>query len=230
MIPAKDKPKKSTHKKAFTLIELMVTVVIMAILTTLSIKAFISNKKSEEINSIIHQIVQMTQTYVLDTQIGYLNGNGGYCSDDSTFNKVDAYRAIMCAGFKDKPYYVKNYNSDDEEKNGTSNKCDYIIIPSKVLNITKTDDNNMTACRIHYDFNESNTLYVGINCSYIKNERKRQLLENLLVNAFKRNFPTIYEDSNHDWKVSSYTSSGCSESNTSGNKTDGEIQFTLKTN
>jgi len=217
-------------KKAFTLIELIFVAVILAILTALSIKEFINHKKSQEINSIINQIVQMTNTYVLNLDIGYLNGSGGYCSDDNTFNKIDSYRAIKCAGFENKPYSVKTYNSDSDEKNGTDNKCNYIIIPSKILNITKTNDNNMTACRIHYTYDSSNTnkLYVGINCSYIKNDRRKELLEDLLVNAFKKNFPSIYDSRNHNWEVSSYTNSGCKESNTSGSIKDGEIEFTLK--
>jgi len=212
-------------KKGFTLIELIFVMIVLSVITVLSINSFIENKKNKEINALVKKIVDITQNYVLDTNYGYLNGSGDYCSDDNTFNKVDAYRAIQCAGFLNKPFSAKTYNSDDAEKNGANTVCNYIIIPTKVLS---TD--NGVACRIHYTFDSSDTniLYVGINCSYLNNARKRELLEKLLISAFRQNFPSIYEAEYPKWTINE--SAACSQDDNNGANNDGELKFKLKIN
>ena len=215
-------------KKSFTLIELTFTIIILGILSVLAFKKFIDNQKNKDVERIANQIVQITKTYVLDTDLGYLNGSGDYCSDDNTFAKVDAYRAIKCAGFLDRPYHSKTYLGDTDEKNGNYDKCDYIIIPAYALDV-KTIDGNNTACRIHYypDSNNSNVLYIGINCSYISSERKRMYAEKIITSVLRKNFPSLYENENFDWKVD-YTTSGCSMSDTDGDEKDGEVLVTFK--
>jgi len=215
-------------RKSFTMIELAIVVVVLGLLSILAFKNFVDNQKNKDVEKIANEIVEMTKDYVLDTTIGYLNGGGGYCSNDNTFAKIDAYRAIQCAGFLDKPYHSKTYLGDTSEKNGNYNKCDFIIIPAYALD-TQIINGNNTACRIHYysDSSDSNILYIGINCSFIKSERKKMYLEKIVSSALRKNFPSVYESENFNWKVN-YTFTGCSMSDSGGNDKDGELLVELK--
>ena len=216
------------NKKAFTMFELIFVVIFLSILAVFSINEFISKKKDEAITNLVNSIVTITKNYVLDVNNGYLNGSGGYCSDDNTFNKIDAYRAIQCIGLLNRPFSAKTYNGDTAEKNGANSVCNYISITGNALPSLKAlETPNGEVCRIHYTFDslDTNVLYVGINCSYLKNTREKALLEKLLINAFKQNFPSVYDGVDQKWTITE--SSSCSQKD-SGSDNDGELKFTLK--
>ncbi len=204
-------------KKAFTLIELIFVVIVITFLTFLGLKQYVEKKKANDLDALVNKIVLVTGSYVLDTNIGYLNGSGGYCSDDNTFNKVDAWRSINCAKFLNKPFSAYKGNSSES----TQDACSYIEIGDTVLN---TDSG--TACELHFYNNGDKTLYVEPDCHFIKNTRTKELLEKLLISAFKKNFPSVYSSSNQNWEISS--GNCASNGNTNGNNSDGELQITLK--
>ena len=212
-------------KKAFTLIELAVTAVLLSILVGLGIKSYLNKKENESLSNLVNTLVNITQSYVLDTQVGYLNGSGGYCGDDNTFNKIDAYRSIECINLLNKPF--KAYKGNSSENN--TDTCSYILIPAKnYVEGLKTSDNNVTDCKIYFaSGDDGNELYARFDCHYIKNERKRALFEKLLDNAFKKNFASIYKETKFNWQYNS--SSQCS-GDFNGNLKDGQLQITLKLN
>ena len=224
-------------KKAFTLIELAVTAVLLTILVGLGIKSYLNKKANESLNNLVNTLVNITQSYILDTQVGYLNGSGGYCGDDNTFNKIDAWRSIKCINLLDKP--LEAYK-DDSGKDSTDT-CSYITVSSinylegsvETIKTTDNSDNTTTKkegidCKVYFASGDSgNELYARFDCHYIKGARKRALFEKLLNNAFKKNFASVYEKTDFNWKASS--SYGCAGSLT-GNSSDGQLQITLKLN
>ena len=208
-------------RKGYTLVELAFTAVLLTILVALGIKSYLEKKDNEAINELAKNIVLSTKVYALDSQIGYLNGSGGYCSDDNTFNKIDAWRAINCAEFLNKPYLAYQGNSSKTNKD----KCAYIIFPAVDIMGKKTDDGNVTACRMYYDYPDEKTLYVNIDCSYIQNKRKRALIEKLIDSDFKKLLPSVYDSTDFKWKQTS----DCT-GNSGGTSDDGELRVTLKIN
>ena len=224
-------------KKAFTLIELAVSAVLLTILVALALKTYLDKKENEALNNLVNSLVTITKTYVLNTQVGYLNGSGGYCSDDNTFNKIDAWRTIKCINLLNKPFEAYKKNSGEN----STDTCSYIIIPAKnylegsvtTIKVTNNFNNTITKkeginCKVFFASGDNgNELYARFDCSYIKSPRKRALFEKLLDNAFKKNFASIYKETKFNWKFSSY--SDCS-GNLTGNSSDGQLQITLKLN
>lgn len=210
-------------KKGFTLIELIFVTVLMTIISALGVKAYLDKKENDGLQKLINNIDYITATYVLNTNVGYADGSGDYCSDDNTVNKVDAYRAINCIDLVDKPFSVYKANSGKD----THDKCAYIEVNSTVVNF----DNDKSPCRLHYDYADSgNILYIQANCSALKGDRKRKLFEELLNNSIKSNFASTYDKTYPDWKISNEGTTHCSSNNTDGNDSDGEIAFKLKLN
>jgi len=216
-------------KKAFTMIELIFVVVLLSILTVFSINEFINSKRNKALTDLVNSIVKVTKNYVLDLNKGYLNGAGGYCSDDNTFNKIDAYRAIQCIGLLNRPFSAVTYNSSSAEESGANSFCNYISMTGSALPALKTlRTPNGKVCRIHYGFNSSDTniLYVGINCSFLEDTREKELLEKMIITAFRQNFPSIYESTDQKWVINE--GAACSQGD-NGSDSDGELKITLKT-
>jgi type II secretory pathway pseudopilin PulG len=207
-------------KKAFTLFELVAVTIVMVILGSLSLKYYLDHQKNKDIDKVVNEIVNATRIYALDSKVGYVNGNGGYCSDDGSFAKITAVRALKCAEMEGKPF---NYNGDDDDINN------FINIPM-LITYTKIDVKNRngdtikekTGCKILYktDDDDKKILYVGIDCHYIPYERKRYMIENLLSTAFKENFPSLYEKT--------YFKGIPWESFDKGTKDDGKLIIELK--
>jgi prepilin-type N-terminal cleavage/methylation domain-containing protein len=85
------------NRKAFTLIELMVSMAIMSMIGWYFIMGNAFDTRTNKINRSYKNLTGFISTAVLDGDVGYPSSKGGSCSDDQFYLKLTAERARDCS-------------------------------------------------------------------------------------------------------------------------------------
>ena len=201
--------KKST-KKAFTLLELIFAIVLAAIISYFGLMQYLQHLKNQRIEAFLNNVNSVINIAIIDPIQGYVNGTGGYCSDDNTYRNITACRAIKCAK-------LDNIFSLYEK----SGNCDTNYNDSYIQKLFLTDTNGK-GCNIYIkpDSSDSTIFYLYIDCSNITNSRERAEMEDFLKYDMRENFNLILQDI--------YPNATGINNINGGNSSDGKIMFKFK--
>ncbi len=109
-----------SYKKAFTMVELVVTMLIVALLSWYAVVERRVDTRINDMNTAYNQISGFLANAVLDSTIGYPNGNGGDCSTTNDYINISAYRAKECSGLVN--FIIEGaITTPAEQNNGTVN-------------------------------------------------------------------------------------------------------------
>jgi prepilin-type N-terminal cleavage/methylation domain-containing protein len=197
-------------KKGFSLIEVILSIVIMGILAAIAAREYVKHLEDKRLEHFLNNVNTLINYAIIDSQTGYVNGTGGYCSDDYSYKDITACRAVKCADIE-KTFILY-------EKDGN---CDTTPDHSYVKNLMMTDTNGK-GCHFYVkpDSSDSSIFYVFIDCSNLNSDRKKQRIEELLRYDMQSNFNVILKEIYSD-AISIDNFSG-------GNDKDGKIAFKYK--
>ena len=197
-------------KRAFSLVEILFAVVVTGFIGALAIKEYLINRFYSAVNQMDKNIINILNNAVMNPVEGYVNGTGGDCSLNNTYEGLSAARAIDCIGWS----YAYPYGGE-KTTDGTQ---------SWIYTLLKEYAGNGYGCKLYLGENPSDntSFYVFLDCSnlnapysYYKGYIERK------VNADLRNaFGTIIRATYFD-ATSLYQTTG-------GNDKDGKIGFLFK--
>ena len=202
--------KKIEFKKAFTMIELVMTIVSTGFISFLLFKHFMTSQFYSSVNKADTQIVSILENVVMNPVKGYVNGAGGDCSSNNTYKDLSAARAIQCIGWKN-VYPWEGTKSNDGTK-------------SYIYEILKDYVGGGQGCKMYLGSNssDSDSYNVFVDCSN-------------LDSAYSSYKPFIEQKLNSDLRNSlgpivqkTYFNADSLYSTTGGNNKDGKIGFLLK--
>lgn len=198
------------NKKGFTLLELVFVLVISAIMANIALHEYEEHMYQQRLKVFTNNIDAIINYAIIDSKTGYVNGSGGYCSDDNTFKDITSCRAIKCASLEHT--YVLY------EKN---NKCDKNQSDSYVKKMLLVDTDGK-GCNLYTkpDSDDDSIFYVYIDCSNLNSNRKKTNIENLLAYNIKTNFNIILQNT--------YKNATSIDNTDGGNENDGKISFKFK--
>ena len=192
--------------KGFTLIEVLIALIISTLSGIIFYKYKLDQNYNEDIKQMNTKIDSILNSAVMDTTKGYINGEGGDCSNDNTYKDLTAGRAIKCIGWEDKPYKL------DGDEDDASDSNIYALLP--------THTKNGEGCRLYMKDKSDDEYYFFVDCSSMNKDRKKQLFESMIQYNIKSNFSTILEET--------YPNAISINNTTGGDETDGKIMFLMK--
>ena len=197
-------------KKAFTLFELIITILIASIITSLSYTYYAQNRWLSDVNKMNKNIFYLLDNGVMNTVTGYINGTGGDCSNNNDYTDLSAARMIDCVGYNGTYPYSGTKSTD-----GTQ---------SYLTNFLKNHTKNANGCKLYLDDKSSNEFYMFLDCSNINydngSNRAKKYIEQKVNAYMKINFSTIYQSAD--------TKSTAINNNSGGTDDDGKIRILFK--
>jgi len=197
-------------KKAFTMIEIVMSVVIAGFITFLALKHYMTSQFYSAVNKMDNNIINILDNAVMNPVQGYVNGSGGDCSVNNTYSGLSAARAIDCIGWKNAYPYGGTKSTD-----GTK---------SYVYTLLKDYAGNGQGCKLYLGENPSDntSFYVFLDCSNLNSpySKYKGYIEKKLNADLRTKFNTIVQNTYFD-ATSLYNTTG-------GNSKDGKIGFLLK--
>ena len=197
-------------KKGFTLLEVIVALTVSAVITYFAVSQIREHLFNQRLDTFIKNFNSIINYAIIDTKTGYVNGTGGYCSDDNTYKDMTSCRAINCADL--------NQTFTLTEKD---NNCDKTPDDSYINNLMLTDTNGKGCYEyMKPDSDDDTIFYVFVDCSNLDTQRKKEKIENLLTYDVNANFNVILK------KV--YPDATSIDDFTGGDDKDGKIAFKFK--
>ncbi len=201
---------KKKKKSAFTLIEIIITILLSSLIASLSYKYYQQNRWFGALNVLDKNILFLLNNGVMDTAIGYVNGTGGDCSSGNNYIDISAGRMIDCVGYGSSFPYGGTKNT-----NGSSS---YVKIPlSDYMPTGET-------CKMYLDDKSSDEYYMYIDCSAVNydegSSRAKKTIENKINAYLRKNLVTIYQSVN--FNATSVTNPN------GGNSSDGKLRILFK--
>ena len=197
-------------RKAFSMIEIIFAIALSAIIAYFGIQQYLAHLKNKRIENFISNVNAVINTAIIDPVQGYVNGTGGYCSDDNTYKNITACRAVKCAKLDNVfALYEKDGECDTNPNDSYIKKLFLIDTDGKGCNIY-----------IKPDSSDDTEFYVYIDCSSIASNREKELIEETLNNDIRTNFNLILQNT-YFYATSLNNISG-------GSKLDGKIMFKFK--
>lgn len=197
-------------KKAFGLLEILVALMISAVIAYFTMSQIRQHLFEQRLNTFINNFNSIINYAITDPTTGYVNGTGGYCSDDNTYKNLTSCRAIKCADLN-KTFTLTEKNND----------CDKTPDDSYINNLMLTDTNGK-GCYEYMKPDSSNdtVFYVYIDCSNLNSTRKKERIENLLTYDVNTKFNIMLQ------KI--YPDTTSIDNFSGGNNEDGKIAFEFK--
>lgn len=197
-------------KKAFTLFEIIVTILIITVIASLSYSYIKQNKWQSDVNIIDKNIFFLLDKGVMNTTTGYINGTGGDCSNNNDYTDLSAARMVDCADYNRTYPYLGTKSTDGTE--------------SYLTNFLKNYTSNADGCKLYLNDKSTNEFYMFLDCSNINYEngssRIKKYLEQKVDSYMKINFSTIYQSSD--------TQSTAIDNDSGGTNDDGKIRILFK--
>jgi hypothetical protein len=220
--------RKIINKKAFTMFELTFATIVIIVVTAIAYRYFLDKQHNDEIKKAVDDAVYIVKNYVLNPTVGYINGSGGSCSDDNTFKDITAKRVMECVKKNGKPFH---YVYDDKHRDKWQES--YINIPVNFTGHKNPELDETDGCHLFFhdypnDDGKHEYLSIYIDCNYIPDKRKRYMVEQMFIDAFKKNFADIYDSNNINYRIKEwYDSETMKSSDYSGSNDDGMLKIVL---
>jgi len=198
------------RKKAFTLVEIVISLMVAGFIGFLVFRHYMISQFYSSVNKMDNNIINILENAVMNPVEGYVNGTGGDCSSNNTYEGLSAARAIDCIGWS-RTYPYKGVKSTDGTK-------------SYIYTLLRNYSKDGEGCKLYLGANpnDDTSFYVFLDCSNLDSayagykgyiERK--------VNADLRNALSTIVQNTYFNATSLYNTTG-------GNSKDGKIGFLLK--
>ena len=162
-----------SHKKAFTLIEIIIALIISAIIGVYIIKQQSYTNFKDSVEQFAQKVIKIVSVGVMNNSVGYAQGGGDPCSDNKDyFDGITASKVLNCVGWTNK--------FDDE-----GDYFDHVTLLGPY-----TSDGH--GCKFYFDSNGTTTtkFTMFIDCSnvnYNNEKRYKKYVEDRLEYILKLN-------------------------------------------
>ena len=199
-----------SNKQAFTMIELIFTIIATAIIMALTYNYYSQNRWVQAVDKLSKNIYFLANKGVMNTTIGYINATGGDCSSDNSYTNLTAGRMLDCTGYSS-AFPVGGVKSNNATQSWVTNLLVQYMPSGKT-------------CKLYFADKSSNEYYIFLNCSNLDYEggsnRAKKFLEQKVNSYIKSNLSTIYQSVDFD--------STAINNNTGGNDHDGMLRILMK--
>ena len=194
-------------KRAFTLIELTFTIVLVAVLSGVAIKAQQYRDYLEDIDNMYKTINLIVDEAIYDNNYGYTQDTGGDCSDSYDVKDITAGRVFLCRDYSGSAFDITPNPPVSTDKNGANSYFTFL----------REYSSSNYGCRLYIDNITDFQTSLFLKCKDMDNLYK---IENGFASYAKKHLPTLFVDA--------YFNATSPSNTTGGSSSDGMVRLDFK--
>ena len=202
--------KKKSLKRAFTMIEIIFSIITKDTILSLSYSYYSQNKWIEAVNTLGKSIYFLADDGIMNPTTGYINSTGGNCSSDTSYTSLSAGRMLTCTGYAS-AYSIGGTTTADGTQSWAKNLLTQYMPSGKT-------------CKLYMSDKDIDEYYLFLDCSDVNygagNNRAKKFLEQKINSYLKQKLPTIYQSVDFN--------STMINNNNGGNDGDGMLRILMK--